>query len=228
MGVVEELRDDVVHFVYLTVTRPDIAYAVHLVSQFLSSPRTTHYDAVLRILRYVKGTLFYGLHYAAHSSLELRAYSDADWAGDPTDRRSITGYCFFLGDSLISWRSKKQTVVSRSSTEAEYRALADTTQELLWLRWLLTDMGVHHSTGTTLCCDNQSAIQIARNDVFHDRTKHIEIDCHFVRQHVASGTLRLLSVSSSDQTADIFTKAHPPGRFHDLVSKLKLVSTLPP
>ena len=214
--------------VYLTVTRPDISYAVHIVSQFLSAPRSHHYAAVLRILRYIKGTLFHGLHFSAHSSLELRAYSDADWAGDPTDRRSTTGYCFFLGDSLISWRSKKQTVVARSSTEAEYRALADVTQELLWLRWLLEDMGVNHSTATTIHCDNQSAIQIAHNDVFHERTKHIEIDCHFVRHHLSCGTIHLISVSSNDQTADVFTKAHPPGRLQDLVSKLKLVSILPP
>ncbi|KAG5521631.1 hypothetical protein RHGRI_034005 [Rhododendron griersonianum] len=214
--------------VYLTVTRPDIAYVVHIVSQFMSAPRSAHFQAVLRILRYFKGTLFHGLYYSAHSSLELCAYSDADWAGDPTDRRSTTCYYFFLGDSLISWRSKKQSLVSRSSTEAEYRAIADTTQEFIWLRWLLSDMGVIHSTATKLCCDNQSAVQIARNDVFHDRTKHIEIDCHFIRQHVVRGSIRLLSVSSSDQTADIFTKAHPPGRFHDLVSKLKLVSALPP
>lgn len=214
--------------VYLTVTRPDIAYAVHLVSQFLSAPRSIHYAAVLRILRYIKGTLFHGLFYSALSSLTLHAYSDADWAGDPTDRRSTTGYCFFLGDSLISWRSKKQTVTARSSTEAEYRALADTAQELLWLRWLLEDMGVNHSTATLLHCDNHSAIQIAHNDVFHDRTKHIEIDCHFVRQHVTRGTIRLIPVSSLEQTADIFTKAHLPGRFQDLVTKLKLVTALPP
>jgi len=214
--------------VYLTVTRPDIAQAVHIVSQFLSAPRSTHYAAVLRILRYVKGTLFYGLHYSASSPLELRAFSDADWAGDPTDRRSTTGYCFFLGDSLISWRSKKQRIVSRSSTEAEYRALADTSQELLWLRWLLADMGVVHTSATTLYCDNRSAIQIAHNDVFHDRTKHIEIDCHFIRHHVASGTIHLQSVSSAAQTADIFTKTHLPHRFHDLLSKLNLVSFQPP
>ena len=213
--------------VYLTVTRPDISYAVHIVSQFLSAPRSPHYAAVLRILRYIKGTLYHGLHFSAHSSLELRAYSDADWAGDPTDRRSTTGYCFFLGDSLISWRSKKQTVVARSSTEAEYRALADATQELLWLRWLLEDMGVFHSTATTINCDNQSAIQIAHNDVFHERTKHIEIDCHFVRHHLSCGTIGLTAVTSTDQTADVFTKAHPPGRLQDLVSKLKLVSILP-
>uniref|UniRef100_A0A2N9G1J0 Uncharacterized protein n=1 Tax=Fagus sylvatica TaxID=28930 RepID=A0A2N9G1J0_FAGSY len=214
--------------VYLTVTRPDISYAVHQVSQFMSAPRSTHYAAVLRILRYLKGTLFHGLHFSAQSPLTLRAYSDADWAGDPTDRRSTTGYCFLLGSSLISWRSKKQSVVARSSTEAEYRALADTTSELLWLRWLLQDLGVSTSSATPIYCDNRSAIQIARNDVFHKRTKHIEIDCHLVRHHLLQGSLQLISVSSHDQLADIFTKSHPIGRFRDLVSKLQLVSHPPP
>ncbi|GFZ05367.1 hypothetical protein Acr_17g0009390 [Actinidia rufa] len=122
--------------IYLTVTRPDFAHAIHLVSQFMSAPRSTHYASVLRILRYVKGTLFHGLHFSSQSSLQLYAYSDADWAGDPTDRRSTTGFCFFLGDSLISWRSKEADsccsfLALRLSNE--YRALADTTQELLWL-----------------------------------------------------------------------------------------------
>uniref|UniRef100_A0A2N9EWS2 Protein kinase domain-containing protein n=1 Tax=Fagus sylvatica TaxID=28930 RepID=A0A2N9EWS2_FAGSY len=197
--------------VYLTVTRPDISYAVHQVSQFMFAPRSTHYAAVLRILRYLKGTLFHGLHFSAQSPLTLRAYSDVDWAGDPTDRRSTTGYCFLLGSSLISWRSKKQSVVARSSTEAEYRALADTTSELLWLRWLLQDLGVSTSSATPIYCDNRSAIQIARNDVFHERTKHIEIDCHLVRHHLLQGSLQLISVSSHDQLADIFTKSHPTG-----------------
>ena len=140
--------------VYLTVIRPDISYAVHQVSQYLSAPRSTHYAAILRILRYLKGTLFHGLFYSAQSPLILRAFSDADWAGDPTNRGSTTSYCFLLGSSLISWRSKKQTHVARSSTEAEYHALADTTSELLWLRWLLKDLGVSTSSATLLYCDN--------------------------------------------------------------------------
>ncbi|XP_057985374.1 uncharacterized mitochondrial protein AtMg00810-like [Hevea brasiliensis] len=157
--------------VYLIVTRLDISNAIHLVCQFMSAPRSTIFSVVLLIHRYIKGTLFHGLHFSATSSLVLSGYSDADWAGDLTDRRSTTGYCFFLGNSLISWRSKKQTVVARSSTESEYRALADATSELLWLRWLLTDLGITHSSATMLHCDNRSVIQISHNDVFHERTK---------------------------------------------------------
>ncbi|WJZ81726.1 hypothetical protein VitviT2T_001549 [Vitis vinifera] len=189
--------------VYLTVTRPDISYVVH------------------------QGTIFHDLFYSAQSPLVLRAFSDADWAGDPTDRRSTTGYCFLLGSSLISWRSKKQTFVARSSTEAEYRALADTTSELLWLRWLLKDLGVSTSSATPLYCDNQSAIHIAHNDVFHERTKHIEIDCHFIRYHLVHGALKLFFVSSKDQLADIFTKSLPTRRTRDLIDNLKLVSHPP-
>ena len=114
--------------VYLTITRPDISYAVHQVSQYLSAPRSIHYAVVLRILRYLKGTLFHGLFYSAQSPLVLRAFSDADWARDPTDRKSTTGYCFLLSSSL---RIKKQTFVACSGTEAEYRALTDITSELL-------------------------------------------------------------------------------------------------
>ena len=157
----------------------------------------------------------------------LRAFSDADWAGDPTNRRSTTGYCFLLGSSLISWRSKKQTFVARSSTEVEYHALADTTSELLWLRWLFKDLGVSTSSATLLYCDNQSAIHITHNDVFHEWTKHIEIDCHFIRYHLVHGALKLFSVSSKDQFADIFTKSLPKGHTCDLVDNLKLVSHPP-
>jgi len=189
----------------------------------MAAPCTTHYAAVLRILRYVKGTLFKGLHFPFNSSLELKAYSDSDWARDLIGRCSTTGYCFFLGDSIISWHSKKQTLVARSSIEAEYRALADTTSELIWLRWLLKDLGAHQSMPMIVYCDNRSAIQIAHNDVFHERTKHIEVDCHFIRQHLLRNNLKLVSVPSEEQTADVFTKSLLPGRFHHLVSKLGLI-----
>lgn len=170
--------------VYLTVTRHDISYDVHQVSQFMAAPSSTYFSAVLRILRYLKGTLFHELHFSSQSPFELHAYTDADCVSNPTDRRSTIGYCFLLGTSLISWRSKKQSIVARSSTEVEYRALADTISELLWLRWLLQDMSVSLSSATPVYCDNRSAIQIAHNDVFHERIKHIEIDCHFVRHHL--------------------------------------------
>ncbi|KAJ9541460.1 hypothetical protein OSB04_027966 [Centaurea solstitialis] len=213
--------------VYLIVTRPDIAYAVHTVSQFMAAPRSDHYAALLRILRYLKGTMFHGLYFSSTSSLVLRGISDADWDSDMTNRRSTTGYCFFLGDSLILWRNKKQSLTARSSTEAEYQALADTSQELFWLRWLLSDMGAPQKSPTPLWCDNNSAIQIAHNDVFHERTKHIEIDCHFVHQHVVRNTIQLHPISTLDQPADIFTKAHLLGRFRELVEKLNLCRSSP-
>ena len=199
-----------------------------MVSKFMDAPRSVHYATVLRILRYVKGTLYHGLHYSSQFSLELHAYSNADWAGDPTDRCSITGFYFLLGISLVSWHSKKQEVVSRSNTKAEYHALVDTTCELVWLRWLLADMDAPQPTATPLYCDNHSAIYIAHNDVFHERTKHIEIDCHITRQHLKRGNLKLFSISSADQPADIFTKTHSPGRLRNLISKLQLASSLPP
>ncbi|GFY92952.1 hypothetical protein Acr_08g0013480 [Actinidia rufa] len=211
--------------IYLTDTRPDISHAMHIVSQFMSAPRSIHYATALRILRYVKG--FHGLHFSSRSSLTLRAYSDADWVDDPTNRRSTTGYCFFLGNSLISWRSKKQFVVARSSTEAEYHALADATSKLLWLRWLIQDLGID-SPFIVLHCDNHSAIQIAHNDVFHKRTKYIENDYYFIHHHLQQGVLHLVPVRSIYQPADLFTKTHPTNRFRDLLSKLKLVSSLPP
>ncbi|XP_023765590.2 uncharacterized mitochondrial protein AtMg00810-like [Lactuca sativa] len=144
--------------VYLTVTRPDIAHAVHVVSQFVTAPTSVHWGVVLRILRYLRGTQFQTLLFPSTSSLELRTYSDVDWDGDRHDRKSTTGFCVFLGESLISWKSKKQDAVSRSSTKAEYRAMAVTTCEIIWLRWLLADMGVYIYSPTPLHCDNKSAI----------------------------------------------------------------------
>ena len=165
---------------YLTITRPDITFAVHTLSQFLSVPRSSHLKATHHLLRYLKGEPGMGLFFSAASSLQVRAFSDDDWATCPDSRRSITGYCVFLGDSLISWKSKKQHIVSHSSAEAEYRALAATASEISWLQQLLRDFNIFSTSPALLFCDNQVAVHIAHNPMFHESTKHIHNDCHFV------------------------------------------------
>jgi len=193
--------------VYLTVTRPDIAHAVHILSQFVSAPTSVHFGHLIRVLRYLRGTSSQCLLYARDSPLQLHAYSDSTWASDPTDRRSITGYCILLGSSPLAWKSKKQAAVSRSSTEAELRALATTTSEIVWLRWLLHDFGISCDAPTPLLCDNTGAIQIANDPVKHELTKHIGVDASFTRSHCHQKTIDLQYVPSELQLADFFTKA---------------------
>ncbi|KAL7591923.1 hypothetical protein Lser_V15G31460 [Lactuca serriola] len=157
--------------VYIIVTLPDIAHVVHVVSQFVMAPTSVHWGAILRILRYFRGTQFQTLLFPSTSTLELCVYSDADWDGDRHVRKYTTRFCVFLGESLISQKNKKQDVFSRSSIETEYHAMAMTTCEIIWLRWLLADMEVHISSLTPLHYDSKSVIQIAKNLVFHERTK---------------------------------------------------------
>jgi len=152
--------------------------------------------------------------------MHLKAYSDSDWATCLDSRKPVIGFSVFLGESLISWKSKKQQTISKISFEAEYRALVATTCELKWLTFLLQDLHVPFITPTTLYCDSQSAIQIASNQVFHEHTKHIEIDCHIVREKLNAGLLKLLLISSAMQTADILTKPLHPSAFKELVCKL--------
>ncbi|RVW98410.1 Retrovirus-related Pol polyprotein from transposon RE1 [Vitis vinifera] len=188
---------------YLTITRPDISFPVSVVSQFLQSPCDSHWDAVIRILRYIKSTPGQGVLYENRGHTQVVGYTDADWAGSPTDRRSTSGYCVFIGGNLISWKSKKQDVVARSSAEAEYRAMALATCELIWLRHLLQELRFGKDEQMKLICDNQAALHIASNPVFHERTKHIEVDCHFIREKIASGCVATSFVNSNDQLADI-------------------------
>ena len=176
---------------YLTITGPDIAHAVNSVSQFLHAPTIDHFLAVKRILRYVKGTLHFGLTFRPSTiPSALVAYSDADWAGCPDTRRSTSGYSIYLGNNLVSWSAKKQPTVSRSSCESEYRALAMTAAELLWLTHLLHDLKVPIPQQPLLLCDNKSAIFLSSNPVSHKRAKHVELDYHFLRELVVAGKLR--------------------------------------
>ena len=171
-------------------------------------------------LRYIKSSLGAGIFFSADSDLQLRSFSDSDWAGCLDTRRSVTGFAVFLGSSLISWKAKKRATVSKSSSEAEYRALSSTTCELQWLIYLLNDFHISHVAPALLYCDNQSAIKIAANPTFHERTKHIELDCHVVREKLQAKVICLLPVWSADQLANIFTKPLHPTRSHELKSKL--------
>ena len=177
---------------YLTLTRPDICYSVHKLSQFMSSSRVPHLQ---------------GLFLSARSKLQLKSYCDADWAACPDTRRSITGFCVFLGDSLISWKSKKQQVVSRSSAESEYRSMATVTSEVDWLITLLKTFGLNHSQPALLYFDSKVALYIAANPVYHERTKHIEIDCHFIREKIEDGVIKTFHIPTRHQIADFFTEA---------------------
>lgn len=209
---------------YLTLTRPEIAFSVNLACQHMHDPRESHFVAVKRILRYIKGTLHQGLMFVP-GSLKLTAYSDADWAGDQITRRSTTGFCLYLGPNLISWCAKKQHTVARSSTEVEYRALAQCTTELTWVHQLLVDLHVPPQVPHTLWCDNQSAIALASNPIFHARSKHVEVDYHFIREKVLSKVISVQYVDSKSQIADRFTKSLPVASFNDLKLKLMVFDT---
>ena len=165
---------------YLTITRPDISFAVSVLSQYMKDPCVPHWEIVIWIVRYLKAHPGRGLLYKANGHLRVEASTDADWAGSPSDRKSTTKYCAFLGGNLITWRSKKQIVVARSSAEVEYRAIAHTSCELMWIKHLLEELRFVVKLPMTMHCDNQAAIYIASNPVFHERTKHIEVDCHIV------------------------------------------------
>ena len=207
---------------YLTITRPDIAYAVHRLSQGMSCPKHAHHQAAQHLLRFLKQNPGQGLFLSAKPSLKLCAFSDSDWAGCMDTRRSVTGFCVFLGDSLISWKSKKQVTVSRSSTEAEYRALGSVTVEVIWLRHILKDFGIVSTDPTLIFCDNESAIKLATNPIFHERTKHLEVDCHFVRDKILDHTVKLMPIHTTNQLADIFTKPLPYSKLHPIISKMAL------
>ena len=206
-------------------TRPDICQAVAAVSKFNSAPTESHLTAVKRILRYLKGTLNLSLQYSLYRCTEncepeVEGYSDADWACDLDTRRSTTGNVFKMSEGAISWLSQKQSTVALSTAEAEYIALSSATQEVVWLRQLLTDIGVDCTKPVTVWEDNQAAIGLTRNPIGHKRTKHIDIKYHFVRECVMIGSLFVKYCNTKEMLADILTKPLPRGQFEYLRSKL--------
>jgi hypothetical protein len=165
---------------YLTNTRPDFCFAVNTLSQFLVEPRHVHLVAAKHVMRYLKGTIDYGLSYDGDHNFTLSGYTDSDWAGSVANRKSTSGYCFSLGSTMILWQSRKQSSISLSTTEVEYIASCSSSCEAIWIQKLLTSLFDLEMEATTILCDNQSYIKMTENPVFHDRSKHIEIHYHYI------------------------------------------------
>lgn len=212
------------HLLYLTFTRPDLSYIIHLLSQFRQKLLEDHWSAALRVVWYLKGTSDQGIMLSSKCNLQITAYCDADWSTCSSTRHSLSAYVVFLGDSLVSWNTWKQRTVSRSSAEAEYRAMADTTCEK-WLKRLLGMLCFTHTAPIRMHCDSKSAIHIATNPAFHERTKHVENDCHMTRDALKAMFLTLEHLSTKEQPAVLLTKALPTPTFQYLLSKLGIHHT---
>ncbi|CAL9001481.1 unnamed protein product [Prunus brigantina] len=209
---------------YLTTTRQDIMFSASLLARFMHSPSKKHYGAAKRVLRYIQGTIDYGIEYAAGKSALLIGYCDSDWSGSEEDMKSTSGYAFSFGSGVFSWASIKQHSVALSTTEAEYVSAAEATSQAIWLRFVLEDFGEEQATATTLFCDNTSAIAMSKNPVFHQRSKHIRRKFHFIRDAIQDGEIDLVYCKGEEQIADIFTKALSKDRFSYLRSLLGVKS----
>ena len=214
--------------IYLSHTRPDISYAVSVVIQFMHAPSEEHMEAVYRILRYLKSAPGKGLLFSKNGISNIEGYTDSDWVGDQTTRRSTSGYFTFVEGNLVTWKSKKQKVVARSSAEAEFRGMAHGVCELLWIRNILRDLGIEYATPMNLYCDNKAAIQIAQNHVQHDHTKHVEVDRHFIKENLDEKIIQFPFIQSESQLADMLTKAVLGKAFHGIIDKLGMIDIYAP
>jgi hypothetical protein len=208
---------------YLVNTRPDICFAVNTLSQFMVEPRQVHWAAAKHVLRYLQGTLDFGLEYVRGNGVRLAGYTDSDWAGSVSDRKSTSGCCFGLGLAAVSWFSRKQKSVALSSSEEEYMAASLASCEAVWLRKMLFSLFEECLDPTVIYCDNQSCIKLTENPVFHDRSKHIDIRYHSISDYVQRGIVKLEFVPTDEQVADILTKALPRGKHVHFRDKLGVV-----
>jgi len=209
---------------YLAHTRPDLAFSVGYVSRFMERPTTEHQQAVKRIIRYVAGTLDHGLHYPrSPGAADFVGYSDSDHAGDIDTSKSTSGILFFLGKCLVSWQSVKQQVVAMSSCEAEYIAASTACTQALWLARLLGDLLGRDTRAVQLMMDSKSAMALAKNPVFHERSKHIRLRHHFIRGCLEEGSIKASYINTTDQLADLLTKPLGRIKFRDLCSRIGMV-----
>ena len=209
---------------FLTNARPDLAFVVQHLSQFMQAPRVPHYNAFIHVLRYIKGQPDLRVLLHKNADYALQAYCDSDYTACPHTRRSVTGYVVFLSDSLTSWKSKRQGTVSLSSAEADYRSMRRVVAELSCLSGLLNELTITSITPILGRCDNQAAIFIAKNLVFYERTKHIELDCHFVREKLMAGLISLHHISTKRQLANVLTKPLIGVIHREFISKLGVLA----
>ncbi|XP_068666400.1 uncharacterized mitochondrial protein AtMg00810-like [Aristolochia californica] len=214
--------------IYLSHTRPDVAYAVSVVSQFMHAPSEEHMEVVYRILRYLKNTPRKGLLFSKNGICNIEGYTDSDWAGDQTTKRSTSGNFTFVEGNLVTWKSKKQKVVSRSSVEAEFRGMAHGVCELLWIKNKLRDLGIEYAKLMNLHCDNKAAIAIGQNPIQHDRTKHVEIVRHFIKENLDAKIIQFRFIQSESQLADKLTKVVSGKVFHGIIDKLGMIDIYTP
>eukprot|EP00253_Pinus_taeda_P033015 PITA_33015 len=211
---------------YLTAIRPDIMFAVSLISRFMERPKEAHWQASKRILRYVKGTKILGILYTLSECSDLVGYTDSDWAGSIDDRKSTSGYVFHMGSGTISWASKKQSIVALSTVEVEYVAATAAACQAVWMRRMLRSLGREKIKETVIFCDNSSVIALSKNFVFHKRTKHIDTRFHYIRELVSNGEIVLQHFRTQEQVADILTKLLDQKSFEFLRKCLGMVECL--